>query len=222
MKLLKSLFAFSFFYWFAALQSEVHVMYTSALISNDYDKRKEEYLASIEAMRSYGYEPWIIEATNINSSFYDQLTDQIFYPQKNDSSLRNKGVNETMCMRGTLEHLPFQDEDIVVKLTGRYLLYKRDFLTLIENSESEYDAYVSYGKHFVGSDHIFTGCFAMRWKYFRKIIEELDVERAEREYISVEQLFAEFIRDNNLRVKVVDPLNVIARVACEGIGILDF
>lgn len=198
----------------AQLQSQqIYVMMTTAVLPSQYELRKEEYLSGFYAIKSYGFEPWIIEATNTGSSFFDEISKQVLYPQKNNDLLRNKGVNETMSMRTSLPYLPFRDEDIVIKLTGRYLLYDRSFIDIIEATSSDYDAYVCYGKHFVSRNHIFTGCFAMRWKYFKQIINEMDFEKAERDLISVEQLFAEFIQNQNLRIKVVDPLHIRARIS---------
>lgn len=117
----------------------------------------------------------------------------------------------------SIPHLPFDDEDIVIKLTGRYWLYDRALIDLIENTSADYDAYVCYGKHFVGDDHVFTGAYALRWKYFKQLAQGIDVEKAEREWIGVEQIVADFLKDNNLRIKLVDPLNVEARIFFDGI-----
>ena len=76
--------------------AEIHVIYTSALLPAKFELRKEEYLASLAQLRSYGLEPWIIEATNIHSSFFDELLTQVLYPQRHIEGLRNKGVNETL------------------------------------------------------------------------------------------------------------------------------
>jgi|SRR5579862_4787806 len=214
-----------FFLIFASsLYSQIHVIMTSAVIPHQYEWRKMEYLTGFNAIKSYGFNPWIIEATKVTSTFYDEISNQVLYPQTNDLSLRNKGVNETMSMRASLPYLPFEDDDIVIKLTGRYHLYSREFIHIIEANANDYDAFVCWGKHFVTRGHVFTGCFAMRWKYFKKIISEMNLENAERQMIPVEYLFAEFIRQNNLKTKEIDPLHVRARIfySGEGVEVLDF
>jgi hypothetical protein len=200
------------------LFSQIHVIMTSAVLPFQYEERKAEYVRGIYAIKSYGITPWIIEATNINTSFLDNLGVHVLYPQKHNSTLRNKGVNETLSIRASIPFLPFNDEDIVIKLTGRYNLYDRSFINLIETNADNYDAFVSYGKNYVANNDIFTGCFAMRWKYLKKIIKEMDLEKAERDYIAVEAIFAEFIQDMRLRVKKVDRLNVAARIFFSGEG----
>jgi hypothetical protein len=210
--------------WASPLLSQVHILMTSALIPLQYEQRKQEYLKSFNIIRLFGFDPWIIESTNIDHSFFDQISNKVIYPQKNNLLLSNKGVNETMSLRASLSLLPFKDEDIVIKLTGRYFLYKRFFINLIKKNLTNYDAFVCYGKHFVSKEHIFTGCFAMRWDYFKKIILEMDLEKAEKDYIPVEKIFADFIEENSLRIKKVDHLYMFARIfyAGEGVEVLDF
>lgn len=194
------------------LLGQVHVIMTTAQLPIRVEERTAEYLKSFWTIKSYGFEPWIIEATNTSSSLFDPIARHVLYPQRHNDSLKNKGVNETMSMRASLPYLPFEDDDIVIKLTGRYYLYSRDFIDFVEENASEYDAFVCYGKGFVSDNHVFTGCFACRWKYFKQYINEMDFDKAERDYIPVEQLFAEFIEEKKLRVKVVHPLHVIAKI----------
>jgi len=210
--------------WSAALYGEVHVLMTGAVISLQYEARKQEYLTSFFSLQSYGIEPWIIIATNMHASFFDELSHQVLYPQKNNLSIRNKGVNEAMSLRASIPHLPFADDDIVIKLTGRYCLHKRSLLDLIETSSNDYDVWGIFGKHFVSPDHLFTGCFAMRWKYLKKMLSEMDCVAAEIDYLPVEKLFAEFIDKEELRVKKIDTMYVRARIffSGEGTDILEF
>src|SRR5579871_6172774 len=103
-----------FFAFASSLHGQIHIIMTSALIDAQYEWRKHEYLTAINAVKSYGFEPWILEATHIISSFFDEVSNRVLYTQVNDLSLRNKGVNETMAIRASLPYLPFDDEDIVI------------------------------------------------------------------------------------------------------------
>ena len=204
------------------LQADLHFLFTSAIIERNYEKRKTEYLKGLRTIRSYGFEPWIIETRNISASFFDPISERVLYPQCNIDSLQNKGANEVMAIRACISHLPFNDEDMVIKMTGRYFLYSRDFVNLIESTQTDYDAYVLSGKHFIRENDIFAGCFAMRWKYFKEMIEQVDVEKIESEMISVETVFADYIREFNLREKRVTQLHMIANVDFPGLGFLIF
>jgi len=198
------------------LSAKIHALFTSALLETQFEERKEEYIRNISQFRSFGLDPWIIEAMHVNSSFFDEITTQVLYPQKNNAALRNKGVNETMSIRASLPFLPFEDEDIVVKVTGRYFLKDDSFLKYIESTSDDFDVWGVFGRHYNQPGDLFTGCFAMRWKYLKQIISEMDLEKAEIDYIAVEILFGRFIRDNHLRVKEMDSLHVKARVFYDG------
>lgn len=213
--MLRNCLSVAVFFLLSSGFAQIRVIMTTAQMPVLYEERKEQYLRSFRAIRAYGFDPWVIEAKNITSSFFDELSRQVLYPQQHNEALRNKGLNETLSMLAALPYLPFDDEDIVIKLTGRYYLYDRFFIDTIEAASSDYDAFVCYGKHFVSKNHLFTGCFALRWKHFKKLVREMDYDRAEREYISTEQLYAEFIEGNHLRIKIVDPVHVMSKVPHE-------
>lgn len=202
-----------FLFCFISIHAEqIHVLFTSALIDRQYERRKDEYLVSIGQLRSLGFDPWVIEATNIHSSFYDQVTQRVLYPNQNNLALRNKGVNELASIRECFSKLPFDDDDIVIKITGRYFLKDNSFIEEIKATQSMYDVWGLYGKHFVGKNHLVTGCFAMRWKVFKEVMGSIDLIKAEVDYISVEQLIAEQIEQRQLRLKRVNDLHLTARV----------
>lgn len=189
---------------------QIQFLLTSAMNLHQFDWRKQEYLRTFSSLKAYGYNPWIVEAL-ADSSFFDELTDRVIYPQVNNNAWMNKGANETNSIRASIPYLPFDDEDIVIKLTGRYYLYDNYLVNLIQRTQNDFDAYVCYGKNFVSPDHIFTGCFAMRWKYFKKLYNELDLDWAEKEYVAIEKIYADFIQNQNLRTKVTE-LHCQARI----------
>ena len=191
---------------------QIHVLFTSALINRQYELRKEEYIKSVQQFRSLGFDPWIIEATNINASFYDEITNRVLYPNKNNLALRNKGVNELASLRESFSKLPFDDDDIVIKVTGRYFLKDSYFIDQIKATQSDYDVWGLFGKHFVDKGHLVTGCFAMRWKQYKEVMESIDLVMAEVDYIAVEKLIAESIGRRNLRVNYLTDLHLDARV----------
>lgn len=198
---------------FSERTPKVHIILTSAIIKNQFGLRMAEYTNSIEQLRKLGIEPWIVEATNIRSSFFDTISDQVFYPQQHDDTQRsNKGLNETRSIRACLPYLDFNDDDIVIKMTGRYFLKDRYFIDTILRTSNQYDAWGMYGKNFVASEHLFTGCFAMRWKYYKRYICEMDLEREATKITALEEISAKFIEENGLRFRQMDSLHLFARV----------
>lgn len=206
------LFSFVLFSVWLSLEANIHILFSSAIIEDQATLRKEEYLTSYFALKDYGFEPWIIEATNVNFSFFDDLSDRVFYPQKNNLSLKNLGVNEIESIRAVLAKLPFDDEDIVIKLTGRYFLYDQFFIELIQNN-FKYDVFAKQIE-----DQVFTGCIAMKWKYFKKIIMETDLQDMEKNMINMEKVFYDFILKENLCFFHVDKLHLLARIYGRGKG----
>jgi len=194
----------------------IHVVFTSALIPKKFEERKQDYLKSLFRLRSFGLDPWIVEATHINRSFFDKVSSQVLYVKTNDLSISNKGVNEVMSMKAGIGSYPFDDNDTIIKLTGRYLLRDPFLINTIQATSEKYDAYVSYGKHFVSSNHIFTGCFAMKWKFFKRFLNEWDLEEAERASIPVERALAEFVDANQLKACALPSLHVLAKVFFSG------
>lgn len=185
---------------------KIHILFGSALIHDQEELRKEEYLKGYYTLKDYGFNPWIIEATNISCSFYDTISDRVLYPQTNNPNLKNKGVNEVQSFKTVLSKLPFNDDDIVVKLTGRYLLYEPFFLELIKGNP-QYDSYVKWI-----DDQIFTGCFALKWKHFKRVMNEADLVSMENDMINVEKVIANFILHERLTCFSIDKLHILARV----------
>lgn len=202
---------------FVLCAGQIQMICTSALIENQFERRKLEYLSSLLQIRSLGFEPWVIECRNIGSSFFDDVTKQILYPQAHNDWLKNKGVNEALGIYQSVPCLPFDDEDIVIKLTGRYFLKDSHFIKLIESTQERFDVWgIFSGKHFVSPGHLMTGCFAMRWKHFKKMLEDLDYLQIELDSLPIEQVFADYIRENRLRVYPLCELHLWARVFYSG------
>lgn len=115
------------------LFGEIHFICTSALKSSLFEERKREYLRNLNALRSYGYDPWIIEATNIDHSFFDEVSSRVLYPRNHGPGSWSIGVHEARSIDACLPFLSFADEDVVIKMTGRYWMYDPTFIhTILE------------------------------------------------------------------------------------------
>lgn len=206
---------FTFLYIPSLLLSEIHILYVSAVIPDQYEWRKREYLESLNKLKSYNIEPWIIEATNVQSTYFDDLVEHVLYPNQNDLSLRNQGVNEARSIIKVFDQLPFDDEDIVIKLTGRYLLYESTFIdTILANPE--FDAYIKWDAN---KWQIFTGCFAMKWKHFKKMFHSWDLGRMESDMINFEKMCSNYIESENLNYMEFEKIFIKARIFAKGTGI---
>ncbi len=100
---------------------KVKVLYTAALIENKFEYRKKEYLESLNTLFSIGYKPYIVDAcTQTNKSFFEEYCDTVLYAGTNNITLYNKGVNEIKSLIAACNHYQFNDEDMIIKITGRY------------------------------------------------------------------------------------------------------
>lgn len=172
---------------------QIRVVFTTALISYNYEMRKEEYIRAMNIVKGYGYEPYIFEACHpFSPSFFEEHVSHVFYSNVNNYRLINKGVNEAKSMMEGFDFYEFDDEDMIVKMTGRYHLMNRDFLQTIED-HPEVDAFVSCDPGYPKPlGKVFTGCFAIRYKLFKEMLENLDLEKMEKELIDIEVEVANF------------------------------
>ena len=171
----------------------VKILYTAALIDFLFDMRKGEYTHCLEILSDYGYEPYIVEACRPSGpSFFEEYTPHVFYSNVNDWTLRNKGVNEAKSILEALKYYNFDEQQMVVKLTGRYFFNNRNFLELVENHPTA-DALIRVDQDGVKEGRSFSGCFALRCHLFKELIEGLDYKKMEEEMIDLEREIASFI-----------------------------
>jgi hypothetical protein len=200
------------------VKNNIQIVYTAALIPYKFDIRKTEYIKCLETLGRFGYGDQIYvvhSGGDTPLSFFEEYSDHVIHTNTNDLRLRNKGVNEAISVLKALQSFDFDDEDILVKLTGRYLLEDDYFLKYIEN-HPECDAFARY---LTPCDppkiKIVAGCFAMRGKYFKQCFRGFDFEKMETEEIDIEQTVQEFLQklaSENIQVAYLDSLHLTALV----------
>lgn len=85
-------------------------------------------------------------------------------------SMRNKGVNEWLDIKAVMDHMGLQEEDIVVKLTGRYRLLSSWFLDVIRQTVTQKDAWFRHLNVCTGEEDpmdCVLGCYAARVSVLR-------------------------------------------------------
>ncbi len=195
--------------------SEIKIVFTSALIPFKFEERKQEYIKSLRTIDAYGYKPrtYIVESGGDTPlSFFEDYCDQVFYANTNNLRLVNKGVNESKAILKALDFYEFDDEDIIVKLTGRYWFNNDDFLKFLE-AHPEADAIARRLDD--TSRGISTGCFAMRSKFFKRMYRELDLAKMEEKLIDIEWEAEQFLKKmiaENANVVYLDRVNITANV----------
>lgn len=198
-------------------QAGMTILYTAAILDHHYEMRKREYLHSLEILASWEKSPCIVEACR-ESSFFDELGIPIFYSKVNDDSLANKGINEARSLQKALKYYAFPNNEILLKLTGRYFFTDDAFLKLVENNPS-LDAFVKK----TPDGPVFTGCFALRCGYLQQFLNQLDFVKMEKQHLSIESELAGFLlRNPHIKTLYVDTLHITANIFGTGTCMLTY
>lgn len=196
---------------------EIKLLYTAAVIDDKYEMRKIEYIYSLQILRSLDVPIFIVEACT-NSSFFDEFSEPVFYSQVNDTTIKNKGVNEARSMKEAFEYYKFDDEDMIVKLSGRYFFNSSHFFNFIKR----HPLISAFAKK-PNLTSYFTGCFALRAKYFKMFLQELDLSKMENEMICIENELGDFFnRHPEIQIHHLDSLHVTANIFGTGTPMLTY
>lgn len=111
------------------------------------DRRRQEYYLGIANVLNLAREkdiiPIIVENTQEGKSYLDIFNCDIIYTRDNifeiqDDLIIHKGANEMRDIKQVIEKYNIQDDDMIIKFTGRYMLFKDDFFkTTLENLEKD-------------------------------------------------------------------------------------
>jgi hypothetical protein len=170
------------------------ILFTSALISEYYEQRKNEYIESFNSLISFNLCDYteILECINDGGtkSFLDDLTDKVYYTNMN-YRFKNKGVNEILNIKKYLDIRQMNDEEKIIKMTGRYILQNNFFVEKCKYED--YDVIFRRDNH----EQVFFGLFCAKKKVLIDFINSIDWNYVELRFISIEKIFAEFLQLRN-------------------------
>ncbi len=204
--MLKKTILFYFTITTLQISSSVVILSTAALIPQKYEDRKIEYINVLEILQNQPLPVYMVESClQEGPTYLDYYCKNVFYANCNDSQLKNKGVNEAKAMLAALQYFAFDDETIIIKVTGRYPFRDFSFINTILNNQLN-DAFVKYDRN----GQVYTGCFAMRCKHMKNMLARLDLVKMEKQMINIEAEVARYIKN-----KI--PYNEVFRVSNLGI-----
>jgi hypothetical protein len=139
--------------------------------------RKERYLHCISRALQLlppNIKPIIVENSEVSSSYLDGFENcPVLYTHSINMfnpNVKYKGNNELHDVKEAIKYYNIQDDDIVIKLTGRYELLNDSFFRFIQENENNYDAFIKFynvcTKRFMYDDCTL-GLIAVRCKYLR-------------------------------------------------------
>jgi len=171
------------------------------------ENRDKRYIEAIsESLKQFPVRTIIVENNGKRETLLDQfISDRVsvLYTNNNIHDFKNKGVNEMLDIKEVIRYYDINDEDIIIKLTGRYRVISPLFLNEIDEN---YDAFVKFfgvcSLKYEKYDCVL-GCYAMRAKYL-KLFNYLSIEN----YQSAEIAFAKYVKLCGCRLKEIEKLDV--------------
>jgi hypothetical protein len=176
----------------------------------DANERKDRYLYSISETLKVLPEtitPIIVENNGERSTYLDNFfknTNQkvpVLYTENNKLQFKSKGVNEILDIKEVIEKYNISDDDMIIKLTGRYRITSPHFFEEVLNNQNTYDAFIKFfgtcSLQFEKYDCIL-GCYAIRAKYI-KLYNPHFIEN----YKSAEIAFARYVRFCGATIKEI-------------------
>lgn len=180
-------------------------------VIND-EHRKQRYINSILSVLNIIHnapytdiKPIIVENNGPRKTYLDYFNCDVIYTHNNLLSFRHKGQNELLDVQHIIEKYNIQDDDIIIKLTGRYTLLNPSFFDLILNNVDKFDAFIKFfnvcTKQYMHNDCVL-GLIAIKSKYIKTFQYKF--------FKSAECDFTEHVRTNidNDRIMEVKDLSL--------------
>jgi hypothetical protein len=115
--------------------------------------------------------PIVVENNGLRETYLNDLKCDVFYTDNNIISGHHKGENELLDIMDAISHYKIQDDDVIIKLTGRYKLLNSGFVDLVKNNSKDYDAFVKFfnvcTQTFMEDDCVL-GLFSIKCKYLKE------------------------------------------------------
>jgi hypothetical protein len=153
----------------------LYFLITTCLIPRNFEERKQRYMNGIStAIRRFSSlgKIIILENNGKRPTFLDDFGVDVFYTNNNQLPTPNIGNKELADLKDCIAHYKIQEEDFVVKLSGRYVLQEQcEFLDALQTYEK--DAILMYG-YFYGPKYervrdCVTGLIGMKAKHIKRV-----------------------------------------------------
>lgn len=140
--------------------------------------RKNRYIEGIKHLLKLinninNIHPIIVENNGKRDTFLDNLNCDTLYTNNNKYNFKHKGGNELLDIKSVINTYNIDDNDTIIKLTGRYKIMNLDFINMVINNCHKIDAFVKFfnvctRKYHDNKDDCVLGLFALKCKYLKK------------------------------------------------------
>jgi hypothetical protein len=183
----------------------IYLIITTSIINkhlkHSYENREETYKNSISntlKLLPSNIIPIIVENNNLSNSYLDNFNINISYTNNNKNIYHHKGVNELEDIKSVINRYNIQDNDIIIKITGRYHPTSSFFFNHILKYENEYDIFMKFfnvcSKKYNENECVL-GLYAIRCKYLKDFVYDPN-------QLSAEVDFAKYIRKTIQKDKI--------------------
>lgn len=155
----------------------IYVIVTSSILNKhgviDYEHRKNTYITCIKALLSLVKDdplikPIVVENNGIRETYLDELECDVVYTFNNELVFPHKGNNELLDIKHVISEYKINDDDFIIKLTGRYKILDSSFINLVKEKCDNYDAFLKFFNVCSGEFDMYDcvlGLFAIRCKH---------------------------------------------------------
>lgn len=172
-------------------------------------KRETEYIEAITQSLEYlknKANVIIVENSCMNKSSCLDRFGKIHYTSNNRLNVPNKGIIEFLDIQDVIKAYNIPDNDIVIKLTGRYSLVDSTFIDRVIQTKDTFDAWMKFFNVCTGEFLKFDcvmGCYATKCRIL-KLLDATTIGM----YGSMEVDFSKFIRSNCPAIDEIDRLGL--------------
>jgi|688.fasta_scaffold151071_2 hypothetical protein len=183
----------------------IYLIITASICDKYYylegiESRKRTYVECISRAISLlpdGVKAIVVENNGLRETCLDDLGCDVLYTDGNFNTYIHKGVNEMNDIHSVIKHYGIEDEDMIIKLTGRYFLMDSSFISTVAGNLDK-DAFMKFFNVSINEyvyDDCVLGLFAIKCKYIRNfhyiypdLSPEIEFARFIRETISDDKL----------------------------------
>ncbi|MNJ91747.1 hypothetical protein D3C87_94010 [compost metagenome] len=155
----------------------IHLIITTANIRNFYPERKQLYIQSIERALEFDYlfdSCTILECVSSDEAY---LNGYNVHYSKVQNEYPEKGLNEMQHLKAFIEQSSFNEDDLIIKLTGRYILEDNSFFNKIKLLASDYDSVFKDDSDIYEGLGYHTFLYCARKSRFLEIINSLNYSK---------------------------------------------
>jgi hypothetical protein len=138
--------------------------------------RQNRYLQCIQQLlklieNDVEIKPIIVENNGLRQTYLNDLDCDIVYTDNNLIKCVNKGGNELLDIKEVINKYKIQDDDFVIKLTGRYKLLNLNFINQVKKNIHTHEAFIKFynvcTRKYLYNDCIL-GLFCIKCKYLKE------------------------------------------------------